>query len=353
MPDKLLDFRSDTVTRPTPGMRQAMAEAAVGDDVFGEDPTVKELESSVAEKLGLEAALFVPSGTMSNQIGIRLHCQPGHEMLCEANCHLYYYEQAGYAQLSGIAARTVEGRFGVVAPEQMADILRPANTHFPRTRLLCLENTHNRGGGRIQPYAVVEAICRWAHANGLRTHLDGARLFNAVVATGIEAPRWTQHFDTVSVCFSKGLGAPVGSALCGSKDLIAEALRQRKVLGGGMRQAGIIAAGALYALEHHVARLPEDHANAQRLAEGIRNIPGLTLVPESVDTNILFFRLDATLGSAAEFVAKLKSRGLLLLPTGPVVIRAVTHLDVSAADVDQALKVISAVAGEETARSRS
>ena len=346
MSDSYLDFRSDTVTRPTPGMRAAMAEAPVGDDVFGEDPTVLRLQERVAELLGKEAALFVPSGTMSNQIGVRVHCRPGDEMICEAECHLYFYEQAGYAQLSGVAARPVQGVFGVMELDQLRGLLRPENPHFVRTRLVCLENTHNRGGGRIQPYAAVEAICGWAHASGLKTHLDGARLLNAAVATGIEARRWAEHFDTVSICFSKGLGAPVGSALAGPRDLIAEGLRHRKVLGGGMRQAGIIAAGALYALEHHIDRLAEDHAHAQRLAEGIRQIECLRLRPETVDTNIVFFAVDPAWGTAPEFAAQLKQRGVLMLTTNPTTLRAVTHLDVNRRDVDRAIEALKAVAAK-------
>ncbi len=340
MADGYLDFRSDTVTRPTAPMRAAMAEAPVGDDVFGEDPTVQRLQTRIAERLGKEAAIFVPSGTMSNLIGVRLHCRPGDEMICEAECHLYYYEQGGYAQLGGVAVRPVQGVDGVWQPEQLHGLPRPDNPHFARTRLVCLENTHNRGGGRIQPYPVVETICRWAHHQGLATHLDGARLFNAVVATGIEASRWAQHFDTVSVCFSKGLGAPVGSALAGPRDLIALAVRHRKVLGGGMRQAGVIAAGALYALEHHVDRLAEDHANARRLADGIRQTEGLRLCPEQVDTNLVFFAVDPAVATAAELAAELKQRGVLINATGPTTLRAVTHLDVTSQDVDRALEAI-------------
>ena len=243
-----------------------------------------------------------------------------------------------------IVRTAVQGSYGVMEPCQLEDLIRPANPHFVRTRLVCIENTHNRGGGRIQPYPTVEAICRWARQHGLATHLDGARLFNAVVATGIEAPRWTQHFDTVSVCFSKGLGAPVGSALCGPRELIAQAVRHRKVLGGGMRQAGVLAAAALYALEHHVARLAEDHANAQRLADGIRRIEELRLDPPEVDTNLAFFHLSPAWGTAAEFSARLKQRGVLMLPTGPATLRAATHLDVSSADADRALVAIQEVA---------
>jgi threonine aldolase len=346
MNEGFLDFRSDTVTRPTPGMRAVMAAAEVGDDVLGDDPTVNRLQERVAAMLGKEAALFVPSGTMSNLIGVRLHCRPGDELICEVNCHLYFYEQGGYAQINGVAVRTVEGQHGVVRPEQFVDLIRPDNEHCVRTRLVCLENTHNRGGGRIQPYEYVTAICDWAHRHGLKTHLDGARLWNAVVATGIEFTRWTQHFDTISVCFSKGLGAPAGSALAGPRALIAEGRRHRKVLGGGMRQSGILAAAALYALDHHVERLADDHANARRFAAGIRQIDGLRLVPEEIDTNMLFFRVDPAWGTAAEFAGELGKRGLFVLATAPQTIRVVTHLDVSAADVDRAVQTVSELVRE-------
>ena len=344
MPDDYLDFRSDTVTRPTPPMRAAMTDAALGDDVFGEDPTINRLQERVAETLGKEAAIFVPSGTMSNLVGVRLHCKPGDEMICEAGCHIYNYEQAGYAQLSGVALRPVEGEHGVMQAEQLKDLVRPPDAHQVRTRLVSLENTHNRGGGRILPYDTVEAICDWARQAGLGTHLDGARLFNAAVATGIPADRWARHFDTVSVCFSKGLGAPVGSALAGPRDLMGEAVRHRKVLGGGMRQAGVIAAGALFALENHVDRLADDHANAQRLAEGIRPLDEVRLDPDRVDTNMVFFRVDPAWGTAREFSEQLRERGLLMLPVTPTSIRAVTHLDVDAADVDRAIAIIQDVA---------
>jgi len=343
MSGRYLDFRSDTVTRPTPAMRSAMAEAEVGDDVFGDDPTVNRLQERVAEILGKEAALYVPSGTMSNLIGVRLHCRPGDELICEAGCHIFNYEQGGYAQLSGVAVRPVEGEQGVMRLEQLEGLIRPDNAHQVRTRLVCLENTHNRGGGKILPYENVKGICRWAWEHGLKTHLDGARLFNAVVATGIEAARWAQHFDTVGICFSKGLGAPVGSALAGPRELIDEGLRHRKVLGGGMRQAGVIAAGALYALEHHVDRLAEDHANAARLAEGVRQIDRLQVVGDAVDTNMLFFRVDPRFATAAEFADKLKEHGLLMLATAPQTIRAVTHLDVTTDDVDRAIEVLKQV----------
>jgi threonine aldolase len=343
MDQGIMDFRSDTVTRPTAAMRVAMAEAEVGDDVFGEDPTANRLQARVAEMLGKEAAIYAPSGTMTNLIGVRLHCKPGDEMICEAGCHIINYEQAGYAQLSGIAARTVEGRYGVVQIERLRGLIRAENPHQPRTRLVTLENTHNRGGGKIQPYETVEQICAWAHEHGLRTHLDGARLFNAAVATGIDAARWAAHFDTVSVCFSKGLGAPVGSALVGSRELIDEALRHRKVLGGGMRQCGVTAAAALYALENHVERLALDHECARRLAAGIAEIEQLQLTPEEIDTNLLFFHVDECLGTAAQFCGGLRERGVLMLPTAAQTVRAVTHLDVTFEDADRAVEVLKEV----------
>jgi threonine aldolase len=340
---RFIDLRSDTATRPTPAMRDAIASAEVGDDVFGEDPTVNRLQDRLAEILGKEAALFVPSGSMSNQIALRVHCAPGDEFICEANCHIYNYEQGAFAQLSGLVARTVEGDYGVMSVEQLAGLVRPPNPHLVRTRLVCLENTHNRGGGRVQPYATVEAICAWARSHGLRVHLDGARLFNAVVATGIAASQWASHFDTVSVCFSKGLGAPVGSALAGPRELIDLAWRHRKLFGGGMRQAGVIAAGALYALENHVERLAEDHANARRLADAIRNIPGLELRPPQVETNLVIFRVEPRLGTAADLAARLRQRGLLIGGFGGQSMRAVAHLDVSRADIDTAAEILNDV----------
>jgi threonine aldolase len=339
-----IDLRSDTVTKPTLEMRAAIAQAEVGDDVIDVDPTVDQLQRRTAEILGHEAAVFMPSGSMTNQIAVRLHCSPGDEFLCEAGCHIYNYEQGAFAQLSGVVARTVPGDAGVLSLDPLRGLIRPANEHLVRTRLVTLENTHNRGAGRIQPYDTVVEICRWAHENGLRTHLDGARLFNAVVATGIPAADWAQHFDTVSICFSKGLGAPVGSALAGSRDLIQAARRHRKLFGGGMRQAGIIAAGALYGLEHHRDRLGEDHAHAQILADAIRQTPGLTLQPPHVDTNMVIFAIEPAMGTAPDFVAELERQNVLVLPVSPTTIRLVTHLDVTEAQVRQAAETISQTA---------
>jgi threonine aldolase len=283
---------------------------------------------------------------MTNQVALRVHCRAGDEFLCEAGCHVYNYEQGAFAQLSGLAARTVEGELGVIRPEQLAGMIRPDNEHYVRTRLVCLENTHNRGAGRIQPYEYVERICAWAHQHGLRAHLDGARLFNAVAASGIAADVWAQHFDTVSVCFSKGLGAPIGSALAGPRDLIREARRHRKLFGGGMRQAGVIAAGALYALEHNRQRLVDDHVNAQLIADAVRHADGLKLQSEQVDTNIVIFRVAPAIGTAADYVAALADRDVLMLAIGPTLVRAVTHLDVSTEDCRRAAEVMLQAAAQ-------
>lgn len=334
-----IDLRSDTVTKPCKAMRAAIANAEVGDDVIGSDPTVEALQDYVADLLGKEAALFMPSGSMTNQIAIRLHCQPGDEFLCEADCHVYNYEQAAFAQLSGIVARTIQGVNGVLEPEQLLGKIRPAGDHMVNTKLVCLENTHNRGGGTIQPLEHVDAICAWAHENQLATHLDGARLFNAVAATDIDAKRWSQGFDSVSVCFSKGLGAPVGSALAGTREFIQRARRARKLFGGGMRQVGILAAGALYALQHNRERLAEDHANARLLAEAVRNSPGLSLEPEP-ETNIVVVRIDPAMGSSTSLSKELAAEGVGALPFGPHHLRFVTHLDVSREQVLQAGRVL-------------
>ena len=336
-----IDLASDTVTRPTSGMRHAMANAEVGDDVFDEDPSIQTLEAKIAELTGKEDAIFVPSGTMSNQIAIRLHCSPGDEFLCETQSHINCYEQAAHVQLSGVAPHPVDGQHGVVRLEQLVDRVRGGDPHVVDTRLICLENTHNRGAGRVQPFAEVERICAWAAEVGLARHLDGARLFNAAVASGISTSRWCAGFDTVSICFSKGLGAPVGSALCGSAELIRKARRHRKVLGGGMRQAGIIAAGALYALENHITRLEQDHVHAQTLAAAIRDVDGLELDPDEIDTNMIFFRVDAAYGSAAEFCQRLRAHGVRMLDLDRQRVRAVTHLDVTSQQVARAAEVVS------------
>lgn len=336
----LIDLRSDTVTRPTPGMREAMAAAEVGDDVFGEDPSVLKLEQRVAQLLGKEAAIFVPSGTMSNQIAVRIHTQPGDEILCDADCHIVQYEGGGPAALSGVMCRTFVGDNGLLDLSQLEGEIHPENVHLTNTRLVCLENSHNRGGGVVYPIETIAEISDWARSHGLAMHLDGARLWNAIVASGIPGDQWGKHFDTISVCFSKGLGAPVGSALAGPANLIHKARRVRKLFGGGMRQAGILAAAALYALDHHIGRLRDDHANAQILAAAIRSCPALTLVPNDVQTNLLWFRIDPGVATANEVVARLLQRGVHIVALGSHKLRACTHLDVSVADARHAAAAI-------------
>jgi threonine aldolase len=338
--DTVIDLRSDTVTRPTLAMRAAIQAAEVGDDVFSDDPTVNRLQEKVAALLGKEAALFVPSGTMSNQIAIKAHTQPGDELLCEAGSHIYNYEAGGPAVLSGVTCRTIEGDNGILDLSQLEDKIRPANEHLVRTRLVCLENTHNRGGGKIYPLEKIQAISSWAHGHGLSMHLDGARIWNAIVATGITAAEWAAPFDSVSVCFSKGLGAPIGSALVGRRDYIARGRLIRKLFGGGMRQAGVIAAAALFALENNVNRLADDHRNARIIAQALADTPGLRLDPPDIETNIIYFVIDTDLGSATEMTAALKQKGILVHATGPNTIRACTHLDVSAAQAERTADTI-------------
>lgn len=331
----LADLRSDTVTRPSPAMMQAMSTAEVADDVLEGDPTTRRLEEAVARLLGKEAAMFVPSGTMANQIAVRLHCGRDEAFICESTCHIYVYEQAGYAQLSGAAAHPLTGDRGVLSVEQVTAAIQPDDAHFPRTAMLALENTANKVGGVVQPQDVVQSLCDAAHQRGLTTHLDGARLFNAAVATGLEPSRLVEPFDSVSVCFSKGLGAPVGSALCGSADFIRRAGRVRKLLGGGMRQSGFLAAAGLYALENNVERLNLDHQRAGQLAAAVGSSSKLELLAEP-QSNIVIFRVDDSLGTAEQFVGQLESRGVLALAIGPTTVRLVTHLDVSAEQITHA-----------------
>lgn len=343
MADSVIDLRSDTVTRPSREMREFIARAEVADDVWAEDPTVNALQAKTAALLGKEAAVYVPSGTMSNQIAVKLHTQPGDEVLLEANCHIYNYEAGGPAVLSHVMCRPIPGRHGVLDLNDFDGLIRPPNEHFVRTRLVCLENTSNRGGGTVFPLENIERITRWSHDHGLATHLDGARLMNAVVASGIPACEYAKHFDTVSICFSKGLGAPIGSALAGPADLMARARRVRKVFGGGMRQAGMAAAGALFALEHNIDRLCEDHENAQIIASAIRQTDGLRLVPPDVQTNLIWFQVDPELGTAAEIAARLKQHNILVGIGGPQVLRACTHLDVNRLMAEQVARLIREV----------
>ncbi len=336
---RVVDLRSDTVTKPTAEMREAMAQAEVGDDVFGDDPTVKELEAETASLLGKEAALFTPSGTMANQLALRSQTEPGDEILVDANAHIYYYEGGAPAALSGVMCRCLEGQRGIFTATDVEGALRPVDPHFARTRLVCVENTHNRGGGKIWSTKQIGEVASAARKHNLQLHLDGARLWNASVATGVPEREYAAPFDTVSVCFSKGLGAPVGSALAGSKPTIERARRFRKMLGGGMRQVGIIAAGARFALRHHRARLAEDHANARLLASGLGQIKGLEANPAEVETNMVRFRVLAM--PVEQLVQQLRARGVLVLAVGCDTIRAVTNLMVSAEDIRAALEITS------------
>jgi threonine aldolase len=330
----MIDLRSDTVTKPTPAMRAAMAAAEVGDDVFGDDPSVNALQERIASMLGKEAALFVPTGTQSNLCALMAHCERGDEYIVGQMAHTYRWEGGGAAVLGSIQPQpVVQQPDGSIALADIEAQIKPDDAHFARTRLLVLENTW---GGKVLPADYVAAATTFARSRGLATHLDGARLFNAAVASGVEVRELARHFDSVSVCFSKGLGAPVGSALSGSKALIARAHRIRKMLGGGMRQAGVLAAAALHAANHHVERLAQDHAHARRLAEGLQGLPGVTVEPPQ--TNILFVDLDPA--RAAGVVGRLRDAGLLC--TGLYRLRLVTHLDVGVDDIDRALKILRA-----------
>jgi len=340
----VIDLRSDTVTLPTAGMRAAMAAAEVGDDVFGEDPTVQRLEERAAELVGTEAALFVPSGTMGNQVAIAVHTRPGQEVIVEAHAHIYNVEMATMARFAGVQPRVISGQRGVFTAEQVAAAIRPNLYYLAPTGLVCLENTHNAMGGRIWPLAGARAILELAHSRKIPVHLDGARIFNAAIALGTRASDLAQGFDSVMFCLSKGLGCPVGSMLCGSKDFIGEARKVRKAMGGGMRQAGILAAAGLYALDHHIDRLAEDHENARLLAQGLAQIEGLEVWP--VETNIVIFEVVRG-PAAAELCQRLRRRGILASPAGAGTslrqIRMVTHLNVSRPDV---LRTVDLVAEE-------
>lgn len=341
MSTNTIDLRSDTITRPTPAMRQAMAQAPVGDDVFGEDPTVNLLQQKVAELLGKPAALYVPSGVMSNQTAIKSHTQPGDEVIVEKDSHIFNYETAAPSVLSNVQLHILQGQRGILRAEQLAPAVRPSAYYLPRTALICLENTHNRAGGTIYPIDEIRRIRDFAKALGIKLHLDGARLWNACVATGIQPREYAQYFDSISVCFSKGLGAPVGSALVGTEEFIQRARRFRKILGGGMRQAGIIAAGALYALEHHMNRLEEDHEKARLFAEGIAKNKVLGVDLTTVQTNIVIIDISQTGKSTDEVLEVLKSQNVLLTDATYTSIRAVTHLDVSLEQVLRAADIVT------------
>lgn len=339
MPE-FIDLRSDTVTRPVPGMRKAIAEAEVGDDVFGDDPTVIALEERVAQMYGAQAALFVPSGTMGNLVALSSLTSPGDEIILERQSHIFNYEVASAAALAGVQTNPLEGDRGLIMADDIAPCIREDNLHLPSTRVIAIENTHNRAGGRIFPYEAMKAIKALAEERGLSVHLDGARLANAHVETGVSFAEYFECADTLSMCFSKGLGAPVGSIVVSSAGIIAKARKIRKRLGGGMRQTGILAAAALYALDHHVQRLRDDHANARRLGEYIEATDGLT-IHHPVETNIVVFRVDPAAFGRDAFLQQLRDGGVLAVPFGPSLVRMVTHLDVSADEIERVGEVLS------------
>lgn len=335
-----IDLRSDTVTKPSEAMRKAMASAEVGDDVFGEDPTINRLQETVANMLGKESALYVPSGVMSNQLALKTHTSPGDEVIVEKDSHIFNYETGAPSLLSGVQLNPVPGIRGIMKAEDVEAAIRPGVYYMMPTRLVCLENTHNRGGGSLHPMKVIEEIGSVVTKHGLKYHLDGARLWNASVATGIKVSEYAKHFDSVSVCLSKGLGAPVGSVLTGTKEYIARAKRFRKIFGGGMRQAGILAAAGLYALEHNFQRLAEDHEKAKVFTKIIGDSPMYEVDLNHVETNIVIFGIKHKI-SVDNFIAQAKSMGVLISAGSAGKLRAVTHLDVSMENVKKAAETLA------------
>ncbi|MFA6045092.1 MAG: GntG family PLP-dependent aldolase [Phycisphaerales bacterium] len=346
----IIDLRSDTVTRPTPAMREAMMAAPLGDDVLGDDPTVRTLEERFATLMGKPAACFVPSGTMANQIAIRADTEPGDEIIAHEDSHIVLYEGGAPAALSGCLVRMLRGPRGLFGLADVAGAIRSVNDHFPVSKLVVAENTHNRGGGAVWPIATLEELSHMARSRGLKLHLDGARLWNAHVASGVAMSRYGAAFDSISCCFSKGLGAPVGSALAGDGETIRRARRFRKMFGGGMRQSGLLAAAALYAMDHHVSRLAHDHEHARRLAAGLTAINGISLDPDQanhgVETNIVYVDISPKSElTAAAVCERLSQHNVLVLATGERRIRAVTHLDVDGAGIEAAIKAFGRVLG--------
>ena len=339
-----VDLRSDTLTRPTPSMLKAMAEAQVGDDVFGEDPSINKLEEMAADRLGKEAALFVASGTMGNLVSLLAHCGRGDEIILGNLSHTFFFEQGGSAAVGGIHPRTVANQpDGTLALSEIETAIRSDNIHFPLTRLIVLENTHNLCGGRPLEITYMQAVGDIAHRHGLKIHVDGARIFNAAVALDVPVDQLAADADSVSFCLSKGLGAPVGSVVCGSREFIFQARRARKVLGGGMRQAGVLAAAGIVALNEMVARLADDHANARKLADGLAQMPGLILDPSLIKTDIVYFEVKRDDMTVEELVKQLDDQGVRMLPVGPGRIRAVTNYHITSDDIDFVLARFSQI----------
>lgn len=338
----MIDLRSDTVTKPTEMMRRAMMEADVGDDVYGEDPTVNRLEEKAAELLGKEAALFVTSGTQGNQIAVLTHCRPGQEVIMEAESHLFYYEGAAMSAFAGIQPRTIKGIRGAMDPSEVKSAIRAEDIHFPETGLICLENTHNRAGGAIVPLENMTKIYDVARAHHVPVHLDGARLFNAAVASGISVKDYASQTDSVQICLSKGLGAPIGSIIAGSKEFIRKARKWRKRLGGGLRQVGVIAGPGLIALTDMVDRLEEDHRHAKKLAEGLGQIHSLT-IENQVDTNIVLVNVEATGMLSDKFLEQLKKEGILAVGFGPQTVRLTTHYGVNEKQIETVIQRVQQI----------
>lgn len=338
MSQQFIDLRSDTVTRPSKAMREAMANAEVGDDVFGEDPTINKLQETVASLLGKEKALFVPSGCMSNQLALKAHTDAGDEVIMEQDAHMFNYETAAPSVMSAVQVKTIPGIRGVFRADDLPPHIRPALYYMPRTRVICAENTHNRAGGAVFPLDEIKKLSAFCKERGIIFHLDGARLWNASVATGIPVKEWAQYFDSVSVCFSKGLGAPVGSAICGTKEFITKTHKWRKVFGGGMRQSGIIAAGALYAVQHNIERLKEDHEKASYFANELSKLKTFTIDLESVQTNIVLVDVQKSGKTPQEVIALLKDHGVLISVGTFTKFRALMHLDVTMEQVKFAVE---------------
>ncbi len=342
---KTIDLRSDTVTHPCPDMLEAMLNAEVGDDVFGEDPTVNQLQEKVAELFGKEAALFVPSGTMGNEICLKVHTKPGDEVICETGSHILNFESGAAAFLSSIQLNPVQGDLGILPIEKVKQAIRPPYYYMSNTSLISVENTHNSAGGTVYPIENLKGLYAFAKGNALNLHMDGARIWNAAIASGAKLSEYALFCDSISVCFSKGLGAPIGSAIAGSKEFITEAHRYRKIFGGGMRQIGILAAAVLYALENNFERLEEDHKNAKRLAQALSELGKIEIDLSSVQTNIVIFDIHKSQKDPQQILAELKENNVLLVPFGPTKLRAVTHLDLTSGDVEKAIQVFQRILG--------
>ena len=350
MPERVVDLRSDTVTLPTEEMRGAMSRAELGDDVYGEDPTVKRLEELAADKTGMDRALFVPSGTMGNTAALLAHTRPGDEVIFEELAHLYNWEAGTYANICGLAARPILGEFGIFTAEQLEEAIRPDNVHFTRPTLVCLENTHNNAAGSVWTPEEFEAVSSVARQHGLKVHVDGARIFNAAVALGVEVTEFTRHVDSLMFCVSKGLSAPGGSLLCGDSAFVEEAYRARKRLGGAMRQAGVIAAAGIVAIEQCASWLPQDHANASRLADGLNEIDGIETAMAPRPSNMVFMDVSLLGWSSADLVARLTERGVLGNPRPNSRVRLVTHRCISSEDVEFVIEATTAMVEDSRVR---